>query len=91
MRPVHFEDQTLIMGAPPGTPPGKCGGLPMRIGQSKIWPGANTFTSYFKPSPEELAALNAGACVELTVHGIVHPPVAVNVDYPKVVTEEVKP
>lgn len=84
MRPVEFEGQSLVMGPPTGTPQGKCGGLPMKIGKSNTWPGAYTYTSYFKPSPEELAALNEGACVELCIHGLQHPPVAVNVDYPKI-------
>jgi len=81
MNPVEFKGQTLVMGAPPGTAPGVCGGLPMLIERSSIWPGAKKYTSYFKPSPEELAVLNAGGCVQLEVHGASHPPVSVNVDY----------
>lgn len=82
MKPVTFAGQTLIMGRPYGTPASKCGGLPMRVVPSTIWPGAKSYTSYFKPTPEELAALNAGACVELNVHGNTHPPLSMNVDYP---------
>ena len=36
-------------------------------------------TSYWRPSPEELAMLNAGHSVELTVWGVTHPPLYVGV------------
>lgn len=36
-------------------------------------------TSYWKPSAEELAALNAGGSIALTLLGRVHPPVRLEV------------
>lgn len=39
--------------------------------------------SWWEPTPEELAELNAGGCVRLTVVGQVHPPVAVDTVTPR--------
>ena len=36
--------------------------------------------SYWRPSPEELAALNAGIPLRLAFQGRTHPPVAVEVE-----------
>ena len=42
-------------------------------------PAEGTFTSAWLPTPEELAALNAGAPVYLFIWGTGHPPVYVGV------------
>jgi hypothetical protein len=68
MKPVEFEGQTGLLAPPPGTPRGECGALPVL---RQPW----GFASVWKPTPEELAVLNAGGHVRLAVHGIAHPPV----------------
>lgn len=58
---------------------GPCGGLPIRDEQTTAGPG---MTSAWQPTPEELARLNAGASIHLTVLGRVHPPVSMSVGIP---------
>lgn len=41
------------------------------------------FSSFWKPTPEELAALAAGATVQLIVLGSGHPPVSLYVNNPE--------
>jgi hypothetical protein len=78
MNPIEFEGQTVLLGPPPGTPRGECGALPVKRVQVGTFGGY--FMSYWKPTPEELAALNAGAHVALAVHGGAHPPVWLDVE-----------
>lgn len=78
MKPIEFEGQTRLLGPPPGTPRGECGALPVVIHESGTF--RQTFSSFWKPSPEELAALAAGAQVRLIVYGGGHPPVWVDVE-----------
>jgi len=79
MKPVEFEGQDIVLGPPPGTPRGECGGLPIRRVREGVFGGH--MESYWKPSAEDLAALNAGAHVRLAVHGGAHPPVWIDVDH----------
>jgi hypothetical protein len=78
MEKVRVRDQNADFEKPPTwdeSVDGKCGTLPLRrekIGQ-RIYHYSN-----WKPSAEELAALNAGAVVELCCVGI-QPPVSVGV------------
>lgn len=54
-------------------------GLPIRIG-TDAQTGHGTMTSAWEPTPDELAALNAGAKVHVTVLGRgLHPPMLVAV------------
>lgn len=79
MDPVQFEGQTVVLQPPAGSPPGECGGLAIR----RIFPETSVgcaLQSYWRPTPEELAELNAGAHVRLTVHGTGHPPVWLDVE-----------
>lgn len=76
MKPVEFEGQTTLLGPPPGTPRGECGALPVLIQGGGTYQAA--FQSFWKPSPQDLAVLNAGGYVRLTIHGIAHPPVWVD-------------
>lgn len=73
MKCVEFEGQTTLLGPPPGTKRGACGALPVHIAEWGI-------CSYWKPSPEDLALLNNGAHVRLTVHSRIHPPVSLQVE-----------
>jgi hypothetical protein len=55
---------------------GICGGLPIRDDATTAGPG---MTSAWHPTPEELARLNAGASIHLTILGTMHPPVSMSV------------
>lgn len=45
--------------------------------------GFNQMTSLWEPSPAELAALEAGGAVRLTILGMAHPPVMLTVQPPQ--------
>lgn len=69
----------LMLGAPVGWDQSKlhCDALPVtRV----VWDGVPAVVSYWVPTPEELAALNAGHAVQLSVIGHTMPPVALGVD-----------
>jgi hypothetical protein len=75
MEPVEFEGQTLVLRPPRNwneTQPVKCGGLPIQRTEIQ---GVPCLISHWKPSAEDLAALNAGGVVSLVVYGVQHPPV----------------
>lgn len=68
----------MLLGPPREMQRGTCGALPVVIGLEK---GEIVgFASYWKPTPEELAALNGGAHVKLQIFGGGHPPVWVDVE-----------
>ncbi len=77
MKPVEFEGQTLLLGPPEGSRRGACGALPVLKAADDAF--GTRFVSYWRPSPEDLAVLNAGGHVELQVCGAGHPPVWVDV------------
>jgi hypothetical protein len=57
-------------------------GLPLRdavVNCSVNGPDTPTMTTAWLPTPEELAALNAGASVHVTILGVAHPPILVGV------------
>ncbi|KQS83431.1 hypothetical protein [Rhizobium sp. Leaf383] len=57
-------------------------GLPLRdevINCTVGGEGTPAMVSAWLPTPEELARLNAGAAVELRIHGTQHPPVMIEV------------
>lgn len=76
MIPTKFPGVTQYLGAPPGwdhdSDLGECMPLP-------IMRDENGFTSMWVPDSDELAALNAGAAVQLTIMAPVHPVVSVQV------------
>lgn len=77
---ARIEGATRNLGAPPGwerDKHGTCGGLPIRDELSAS--DLPCMTSAWTPTPEELARLNAGASIHLTVLGTAHPPVAMAV------------
>lgn len=82
MRPVEFSGQTHHFGPPRGFNESadkvQCGGLPIRA--SRDADGGVLLQSMWKPSPAELAALAAGACVCVSVWGTAHPPIAIEVE-----------
>jgi hypothetical protein len=71
----RIEGCTRVLGAPPGWTPetsGPCFGLPIR---DELNGDVPCMVSAWEPTPEELAALNAGAKVMLRVLATGHPPV----------------
>ena len=76
MIPTKFPGVTQYLGAPPGwdhdSDLGECMPLP-------IMRDENGLTSMWVPDSDELAALNAGAAVQLTIMAPVHPVVSVQV------------
>lgn len=79
MIPAMIGGATRRLGAPADWDKqrdGHCGGLAVRDERTTAGPG---MTSAWQPTPEELARLNAGASVHLTVLGMVHPPVSMSV------------
>lgn len=69
------------LGAPPNwdsSQDGDCGHLWVRV--SKHGPGNLLWESAWEPTPEELALLNAGGSVVLSVVGLGQPPVALYVE-----------
>lgn len=67
MEPVDFPAANLSLG-PPDDFKGEC--VPLRVEKTE-----RGYSSHWKPSPEELAILNAGGNVRLNVHSNAHPPV----------------
>jgi hypothetical protein len=78
MNPTQHPSNNAVLGAPAewdqqGMP---CSALPItRLEVS----GQPTLASFWRPEPEELAALNAGGLVMLMVHSNAHPVVSVGV------------
>lgn len=73
---AHIDGATHMLGAPDGWTKDECGTLPVRMATSTLGP---MWTSAWTPTPDELARLNAGASVLLTVHSAGHPPVSLAV------------
>ena len=68
----------MLKRAPPGVPLDECNALPItRIQYSD---GTPAVASYWHPTPAELALLNQGRAVRLTVLGRTHPPLMLGVD-----------
>lgn len=68
MRPQMFDEANAI----PGEDQPEYTGLPVK---AELRDGVPHMTSLWKPSPEELAILNAGGLVNLTLQVWQHPPV----------------
>lgn len=67
-----------VLGAPPGVPIDECNALPItRIFYSD---GTPAVASYWLPTADELALLNQGKAVRLTVLGTTHAPLMLGVD-----------
>lgn len=92
MIPGRIERATRHLGAPPGWEPdtaGHCAHLAIRDEQFGSPTGPWGMVSAWEPTPDELARINAGAPIFLTVIGGVHPPVGLSVGFPP--KEEPKP
>lgn len=76
----HIRGATRVLGAPLDLEPqrhGACAGLPIR--DAVYQGGLPDMRSPWFPTPEELARLQAGAPIYLSVIGETHPPVALSV------------
>lgn len=84
MRPMSWDQhETRSFGPPRGWDEqenGPCGVLSIHDVRDSA--GANRMVSIWQPTPEELARLQSGAPVMLTIFGDVHPPVSVGVGEP---------
>ena len=82
MRPTQHPSNNDVLRAPPGVSHEEC--VPLAITRvlyanpgGEPHPGV---VSYWQPSAEQLALLNAGKPVWLSVWGMTHPPLALGVD-----------
>ncbi len=73
MKPVEFEGQDVLLKPPPNMPRGSCGQLPVKVFEGCL-------VSYWKPSAAELAQLNAGELVRVSIMGERQPPVSIAVE-----------
>ena len=76
MQPVNTSNYNYTFGAPKDWPTaerGEC--MTLRCVRIEHADGSCSNTSYWQPSPEELAILAAGGLVSLTVIGFGHQPV----------------
>lgn len=76
----RIEGATRYLGAPEGWTPEKDGDCAhLAIVDVKVQGGQNVMVSSWQPTPDEIAAIQAGAPIYLHVWGSMHPPVAVAV------------
>lgn len=76
MTPIRHKSNNFRLEKPSSLSDEQCQPLPVSVINTGI--GA-TITSFWKPTPEELEALNANGVVMVTVLGTLHPPVEINV------------
>lgn len=77
MIPRRIFGTNVVLGAPQNWNPekdGPCGSLPARFDADR-----GTYSTAWEPTPAELALLNAGGSVVLTVVGL-HPPVSLHTE-----------
>ncbi len=78
MNKVQHRSNNSVLGAPSGWDQKSlpCDALPVTRTHMN---GQPAIVSYWRPTPAEIQALIAGACVQLWIIGQTHPPVAVEV------------
>lgn len=72
----QHSSNNFLLGAPPGRKDVETMPATMWVDDAS---GNVTVASFWRPDPEELAALNAGGSVVLYVSGTMHPPVCIGV------------
>lgn len=79
MNPTQHRTSTRVLGAPLGWNQAElpCGALAIRRGVEGTM---KTVTAHFRPSAEELALLNAGGVVSVTVLAVSVPPMRLEVE-----------
>lgn len=78
MRPTQHPSSNDVLRAPPGVDIDRC--APLFITRYQFADGTLGVASFWQPTPEELALLNAGKPVRLTFDAPTHFPVYVGVD-----------
>lgn len=84
MKPIQHSTSNDVLQPPPGMSREEC--RPLFITRviyqncGRINHSAHGVISFWQPSPEQLALLNAGKPVFLSFMGMTHPPVAVGVE-----------
>lgn len=76
MNSIAHITHNRVIGAPPGDE-SRCGSLSVR---DDVYAGYRCMVSHWRPSPEEIAALQRGCVVALVVCCNVHPPVTLRVE-----------
>lgn len=66
-----------FMGAPPGR---EADVATLRIEDKRDGPFGRQMTSFWKPNETDLALLNAGGVVALSIHSAVHPVLSMSVE-----------
>lgn len=79
MNKIQHPSNNAVLGAPVGWDQKQlpCNALPVT---RMDWEGRPAVLSFWKPTPEELATLNAGGSVVLWVAGVTMPPVALSAE-----------
>ena len=80
MRFVQHPTNNKVLVAPPGVGPEECHSLPVTTVVYAYAGGINAVWSFWRPTPAELAALNAGQAVRVCVIGETQPMMSVAVD-----------
>lgn len=82
MKHVAHPSNNATLAPPAGMTPDQCQPLPItRVRYTQLDGGdIPACVSYWQPSPEQLALLNAGRPVWLSVLGMTHPPLCLGVD-----------
>jgi hypothetical protein len=84
MKPIQHPTSNDVLRAPPGTTPEECRALFItRVSYDHPWDSSRStpgVVSYWQPTPEQLALLNAGKPVWLSILGATHPPLAIGVE-----------
>ncbi len=78
MKKHQHRSNNAVLGAPPGTPIEQCEGLP--ITRAHYADGTEIVISYWMPDADELARLNAGKAVAISIWGTTHAPIWLGVD-----------
>lgn len=75
---TQHPSNNAVLGAPPGASIEECGALP--ITRVRFEGGELGIVSFWRPTPAELALLQAGQPVRLCVMGTTHAPLSLGVD-----------
>jgi hypothetical protein len=78
MRSTQHPSNNDVLGAPAGMSVDEC--KPLAITRVKYSDGMPGVWSYWEPTPEERAAIAAGALVRVGALGHTHPPIHLGVD-----------
>lgn len=79
MRPTQHPSNNGVLGAPEGWDQKQMPCSALAITRTD-WDGIPAVVSFWKPTPEELAVLNAGGSVALWIAGQTMPPAGLSVD-----------